>query len=122
MNITKILAELKSERVRIDNVIAAVESLNSTGRRRARPAGVSTHRRNRGRRNMSAAVRRRLSQLMKQRWAQGKMKPKTKAESAKSSNSARSVSAAGRKRIADAAKRRWAAWRRRKKQPVAKAG
>jgi hypothetical protein len=31
---------------------------------------------------MSAAARRKLSRLLKQRWAQGKMKPKTKAKAA----------------------------------------
>jgi len=38
-NIAKILAELKSERSRINQIIAAIQSLNSTGRRRGRPPG-----------------------------------------------------------------------------------
>jgi len=51
---------------------------------------------------MSAAARRKLSRLLKQRWAQGKMKPP------KSSKPARRMSRAARKRIAAAQRARWA--------------
>jgi hypothetical protein len=116
MDITKIITELKSERTRIDHAITAIESLNhSTSRRRGRPAGASAPKRRR--RRISAAARRKLSRLLKQRWAKGKMKPKQ----AKASKPARRISAAGRKRIAQATKRRWAEWRRMKKKPVGKA-
>jgi len=68
------------------------------------------------RRYLSAAARAKLSRLLKQRWAQGKMGRRTKA-----SKPERKMSAAGRKRIAEAAKRRWADWRRMQKKIVAKA-
>ena len=78
MNITKIMTELESERDRISRAISALEAVNSTGRQRAGrlPKAAATRRR-RGR--MSAAARRKLSRLLKQRWAQGKMKPRSKA-------------------------------------------
>jgi hypothetical protein len=50
---------------------------------------------------MSAAARRKLSRLLKQRWAQGKMK-------GKASKPVRRISAAARKRIAAAQRARWA--------------
>ena len=78
MDTKRILAELTIERGRIDRAIAAIEGLNSIGRRKAgRPPRAATARRKRGR--MSAAARRKLSRLLKQRWAQGKMKPQAKA-------------------------------------------
>ena len=78
MNTHSILAELRAERDRIDRAIAAIEGLNSTGRRRAgRPPRAASIPR-RGRR-LSAAARRKLSRLLKQRWAKGKMGPRKKA-------------------------------------------
>jgi len=78
MNINSILGELRAERDRIERAIAAIEGLNSTGRRGAgRPPSAIATRKRRGR--MSAAARRKLSQLLKQRWAQGKMKRRVKA-------------------------------------------
>jgi hypothetical protein len=38
MNITKIITELKSERDRLDEAIAAIKGIDSTGRRRGRPS------------------------------------------------------------------------------------
>jgi len=78
MDTNGILAELRAERGRIDQAISAIEAVNSTGRRRVgRPPGAARKASRRGR--MSAAARRKLSRLLKQRWAQGKMKPKAKA-------------------------------------------
>ena len=78
MDINRILAELRSERDRLDQAISALEAVNSTGRRGVgRPPKAARKVRRRGR--MSAAARRKLSRLLKQRWAQGKMKPKAKA-------------------------------------------
>lgn len=101
MNINTIVAELKAERGRINRAIAAIEGLNSTGRRRpgrpprairkrhtfsaatrarmaaaqrARWAKAKPAQTSKPRRKMSAAARRKLSRLLKQRWAQGKMK------------------------------------------------
>ena len=78
MDTNRILVELRAERDRIDQAISAIEAVNSTGRRRVgRPPKAARKARRRGR--MSAAARRRLSRLLKQRWAQGKMKPRAKA-------------------------------------------
>jgi len=67
MNFTKILAALKSERARLDQAIAAIESIDSTGRRRGRPAGTTAPERRR--RRMSAAARKRIAAAQKARWA-----------------------------------------------------
>jgi hypothetical protein len=76
MDMNTILAELRAERDRIDQAISAIEAVNSTERRRSRPLRAPRKARRRGR--MSAAARRKMSRLMKQRWAQGKMKPRAK--------------------------------------------
>jgi len=112
MDMNRILAELRTERDRIDQAISALEYVNSTGRRRAgRPPRAASIRR-RGRR-LSTAARRKLSRLLKQRWAQGELKRRAKA--VRASRPARRMSAAGRKRISQAPKRRWAEWRKRTK-------
>ena len=73
MDTKRILADLRAERDRIDRAIAAIEAVTSTGRRGVgRPPKAAQKVRRRGR--MSAAARRKLSRLLKQRWAQGKMK------------------------------------------------
>jgi hypothetical protein len=51
---------------------------------------------------MSAATRKKLSRLLKQRWAQGKMRR------AKTSKPVRRMSRAARKKIAAAQRARWA--------------
>ena len=77
METNRILGELRAERDRIDRAISALEAINSTGHRRVgRPPREVAIPRRRGR--LSAAARRKLSRLLKQRWAQGKMKPKGK--------------------------------------------
>ncbi len=76
MDTKRILAELRSERGRIDRAIAAIEAVNATGRRVGRPPKAARKARRRG--HMSAAGRRKLSRLMRQRWAQGKMKSRRK--------------------------------------------
>jgi len=101
MDTNRILAELRAERDRINQAISAIEAVNSTGRRRVgRPPAAARKARRRGR--MSAAARRKMSRLMKQRWAQGKMKP------AKASKPVRRMSRAARKKIAAAQRARWA--------------
>ena len=73
MGINTILEELHAERDRIDQAISAIEAVSSTGRPRVgrQPKATRKARRSGG---MSAAARRKMSRLMKQRWAQGKMK------------------------------------------------
>jgi len=105
MDTNRILADLRAERDRIDRAIAVIGGLNSTGARRAgRPSMAAATRRRRGR--MSAAARSKLSRLLKQRWAQGKMKSKAKA--ARASRSPRRMSKAARQKIAAAQRARWA--------------
>lgn len=75
MDIQDILGDLKRERERIDRAITVLEGLGS-GRRRGRPVGskaVAKH----PRRHMSAAARKRISEMMKQRWAERKRKAKS---------------------------------------------
>jgi hypothetical protein len=101
MDTNRILAELRAERDRIDQAISAIEAVNSTGGPRVgRPPRAARKVRRRGR--MSAAARRKLSRLLKQRWAQGKMKR------AKASRPMRRMSRAARKKIATAQRARWA--------------
>ena len=101
MDINRILAELRAERDRIDQAISAIEAVDSTGHPRVgRPPKAARKPRGRGR--MSAAARRKMSRLMKQRWAQGKMKR------AQASKPGRRMSRAARKKIAAAQRARWA--------------
>ncbi len=81
MDTRKILSDLRAERDRLNQAIAALESLDRTpgrGRRAktAAPAGKAAKRR-RGRRHLSAATRKRMSEMMKARWAERKKKAKT---------------------------------------------
>ena len=68
MDTKRILSELKSERARIDRAIAAITGISSDGV--SRPATFARKKRRGG---ISAAGRKRLSMLLKKRWAQGKM-------------------------------------------------
>jgi len=68
VNIDRILAELKAERSRLEDAIAALEG----GSR----AAAGARRGGRGRRHMSAAARRRISEAMRARWAERKKKSK----------------------------------------------
>ena len=76
MDIQNILADLKREREHLDKAIGALEGLGTQARRRGRPAGshhaAATPKRKR--RHMSAASRKRISEMMKQRWAERKRK------------------------------------------------
>lgn len=79
MDIQSILAQLKSERERLDAAITALEG--SAPRRRGRPAGSgrssTASKTSRPRRHMSPAARKRISEMMKQRWAERKRKAKS---------------------------------------------
>ena len=112
MNLENILAELRSERVRIDHVISALEALaGPLGPRRGRPPKaraipiIAPHRR-----RMSAAARRRISEAMKQRWAKWKVKSAPK----KQTKTRPAMSAAARKKLSALMKARWAARKRAK--------
>ena len=75
MNINAMLSALRVERQRLDQAIAALEALDDTATRtsvrKRNPAGASqsTGLKSRRRRRMSAAGRKRISKMMKARWA-----------------------------------------------------
>ncbi len=98
MDTNRILAELRAERQRIDQAIAALESLNHAGAstRRVTPPK---------RRHMSAAGRKAISDAAKAMWAARKKKAPTR----------RHMSAATRKRLSELAKQRWAERRKKAK-------
>ncbi|HWF04964.1 MAG TPA: hypothetical protein VHA06_14840 [Candidatus Angelobacter sp.] len=67
MDTQQIISELESERDRLEQAISALRgSLGS--RRGVAPAGTGR----RGRRRLSAAAKRRISEMMKKRWAERK--------------------------------------------------
>jgi hypothetical protein len=79
MDTRRILGKLRAERERLDRAIVAIEGLDGTSTRAARTSHATVTSTPRGRRRMSAAARKRLSALMKARWASGKMKRARKA-------------------------------------------
>jgi hypothetical protein len=78
MNLQLIVAELKKERDRIGRAIAALDQTstrNADARKsRARQTKPATIRHSSNRGHLTAAGRKRLSQLMKQRWAERRRK------------------------------------------------
>ena len=67
MNTTKLIRNLLGEKGRIERAIAALEALGSDGAasQTTRTAGPNKA----GRRKMSSAARKRISEMMKKRWA-----------------------------------------------------
>ena len=122
MELRKILAGLKAERNRIARAIAAVEALDSTDASvpRGRPATTAKAApKQPSKRGLTPAGRKRLSALMKARWA---ARRKAAAPAPKPSRGRRRMSAAARKKIAEAQRARWAAQKKAaaKKAPIAK--
>jgi len=67
MDTNQIISELEAERTRLDEAISALRGLGSGGNgRRGRKPG------RRGRRHLSAAAKKRISEMMKKRWAERK--------------------------------------------------
>jgi hypothetical protein len=72
MDLSQIVSELERERNRIDRAIAALNGLNGTGIERAaktssvKPAARTAKRRG----HLTAEGRKRLSEMMKKRWAE----------------------------------------------------
>ena len=95
MDISRILNELKAGRDRIDQVISAIESIDSAGRRS--PSQPRATRK----RGFSAATRARMAAAQKARWANVKRQ-------GAASKPMRHLSRAARKRIAAAQRTRWA--------------
>ena len=116
MNLENILAELESERDRIDQAISALEALaGPPGPHRGRPPKArATPIITPQRRRMSAAARRRISEAMKQRWAKWKRKGAPKKPAPAKTKARPGLSAAARKKLSDLMKARWAA----KKKPA----
>ena len=65
MDTQQIISELEAERDRLDQAISALRG-SVGGRRTFGPRG------RRGRRRLSAAAKRRISEMMKKRWAERK--------------------------------------------------
>jgi hypothetical protein len=101
----KILADLRGELERINQAIAALESLNDTGVH-AKVVYAANEAAPRPRRHISAAGRRRISEAAKARWAKRRGNV-AKAASPKQSGSQRKLSPAARKRISEMMKKRW---------------
>lgn len=80
MDTKRILAELQTERTRIDEAIRALEAISSDGATRSATRASATRRPKK--RHMTAAGRKRLSELLKKRWAQGKMGKRRRAKAA----------------------------------------
>jgi hypothetical protein len=76
MDIQNVVAELSEERNQLDRAIAALESLSQPARRRGRPpnAKQTTAASSRRRGGITLAGRKRLSEMMKKRWAERRRK------------------------------------------------
>ena len=126
MDTAQILADLRAQRGRIDNAIAALEALNGTkprgnGHDLPTPLGkaaAALDGKQAGkpvRRTMSAAARKKIAAAQKARWAAKKkpVKPATDAKQAApkravTKTAKRVISAESRKKMAEAQKKRWA--------------
>ena len=76
MNLQTILTELKRERDHLNRAIAALEELDSSGApsNRASSASKATSNGKGQGRNLTAAGRKHLSEMMKKRWAERRKK------------------------------------------------
>jgi hypothetical protein len=80
VNIAGIVSELKAERTRIDRAITAIEGISpkpngSASTHAPKQAKAAVAQKSRG---LTAAGRRRLSELMKKRWAERRKKAASK--------------------------------------------
>src|SRR5690242_15521448 len=108
MDTYRILAELRTEHDRLTSAIDALELTSNNSR-----GGAGTGR-SRGQHGLTPEGRRRLSEMMKQRWAQRRAKLAAKAQPTRASKSTRRISKAGRRRIAAAQRARWARLKQKK--------
>ena len=76
MHITEIVSQLKTERTRIEAAIVALERVSSNGalKRTENRKSRAPHRA----RRLSAAARKRISEMMKKRWAERRKSPSKK--------------------------------------------
>ncbi len=142
MDTRKILTDLRAQRDRLNQAIAALESLNASAsapgvsKSAAKTAIAATLKSARsapaGKRVISEEARQRMAEAQRKRWAKKKRAVKAAAVSAAEKpakattkkapkNSKTGISAAGRKRISEAAKARWAAKKAAATVPAAKA-
>ena len=110
MDTRTILADLKTELNRINQAIAALESLDGTATATTPAAKAAPMQAKK--RGLTPAGRRRLSAMMKARWA-ARRKAASK-PAAKKTSGRRTMSPAARKKIADAQRKRWAAQKKAK--------
>ena len=75
MNIAEIVSELKSERTRIERAITALEGLSPNGKASPKQAKAPVAQKRGG---LTAAGRKRLSELMKKRWRERRKKASAK--------------------------------------------
>jgi hypothetical protein len=105
MDTRTILADLKAELYRLNQAIAALESLDGTATATT-PAAKAAPMQSK-KRGLTPAGRRRLSAMMKARWAARRKQVAKPAP--KQTRGRRTMSAAARKKIAEAQRKRWAA-------------
>jgi hypothetical protein len=74
LNTQRIAAELKAERNRLDKAIAALDGANTTRAVAGNANSRKTAQAPRKRHHLTAAGRKRLSMLMKKRWAEKRKK------------------------------------------------
>ena len=77
MNIVEIISELKNERKRIEDAIAVLNGSSSNGTASS-PIQQQPSTRTRRRSHMSAEGRKRISLMMKKRWAERRKKASAK--------------------------------------------
>jgi hypothetical protein len=105
MDTKSILADLKAELNRLNQAIAALESLDGTATATT-PAAIAAPKPSK-RRGLTPAGRRRLSAMMKARWAARRKAAAKPAPAKKTAH--KPMSAATRKQLSILAKKRWAA-------------
>ena len=77
MDLEKIVAELEQERDRLSQAIAVLKERDSPASARKTAAGIGRGSVARHGRRLTAAGRKRLSELMKKRWAERRRKAKS---------------------------------------------
>ena len=74
VNIVAIVSELKRERDRLNRAIAALEGTDGARTSSAKPAAPTLVKAKKGGRRLTAEGRKRLSEMMKKRWAERRKK------------------------------------------------
>src|SRR5216683_2849683 len=111
MDVDQIVTELKMERGRLEQAIAALEGGVGRGWPIAKsPAAAASQSSSKKRGGITAAGRRRLSEAVKARWAARRSTTANgpRVTSATQSRPKRVITAAARKRISEAVKKSWA--------------